>query len=274
VRTLSLAPHKLLRPYVLSYHIVEDLEGKHAGEPIRTCPEPIGVLSVNFGRPSFHESGKAHPKVALLGIQTRVRQWVSQAETLFVMAMLTVPGIFALFPEVGGESADNLLDIADFWGDKETNRFSGSFPDKWEPDTIKAAMDNILLDATFGDSNRKKVRRLNMYQSLMTHQRIDLACEHLGMSSRSMQREFRQHLGISPKQLLNLQRFQHSLKVNAAGVQESLDTGFSDQAHEIRTWRKYLDCTPGRYKAKGRSIIASSFASKIDVSSDQPVFYL
>lgn len=274
MRTLALEPHKQLRPYVLSYRIVEDLTGKYAGKPIWTCPEPVGVLSVNFGRPSFHESGKACPKVGLLGIQTRVRQWTSQPETLFVMAMLTIPGILLLFPHVGRESADNLLDVADYWGDKKTNIFRGRFPDKWEPGAMKMAMDNLLLDFAFGDSNWKKMRRLNMYQALTTHQRIDLACEHLGVSSRSMQREFRQHLGVSPKQVLNLQRFQHSLKANVEEVPENLATGFSDQAHEIRAWHKYLDRTPGCYKAKDRSLIARTFASEIDVSCDQPVFYL
>ena len=274
MRTLALEPHRQLRPYVLSYQIVEDLTGNYVGEPIWTCPEPVGVLTVNFGRPSFHESGKAHPTVGLLGIQTQVRQWRSQTETLFVMAMLTIPGILLLFPHVGGESADNLLDIADFWGDRKTNRFRGRFPDTWDPRAMKMAMDKLLLDYVALDSNWKTLRRLNMYQSLTTHQRIDLASGQLGISSRSMQREFRRHLGVSPKQVLNLQRFQRSLKANVGAVPKNPATGFSDQAHEIRTWRKYLDCTPGHYQAKDRSLIARTFASEIDAGCDQPVFYL
>lgn len=274
MRTLAIEPHEELRPYVLSYRIVEDLTGQYAGEPIWTCPEPVGVLSVNFGRPSFHESGKTHPNVGLLGIQTRVRQWTSQTETLFVMAMLTVPGMLLLFPYVGGDSADNLLDVADVWGDRESQRFSGRFPDKWAPAMMKDAMDTMLLAIIFGNTDRKKIQRLDMYQALVAHQRVDLACEYLGISPRSMQREFRRHLGVSPKQLLSLQRLQHSLKINVGEVPEGHGAGFSDQAHEIRTWRKYLDCTPGHYKEMGRSALATSFNLAIDAPSDQPIFYL
>ncbi|NER84128.1 MAG: AraC family transcriptional regulator, partial [Leptolyngbya sp. SIO1D8] len=104
MRIVAIEPHHQLRPYVLSYRIVEDKLGEFAGKPIWTCPEPIGVLSANFGKCSYHESGEIHPKIGLLGVQTRTRQWISQPETSFVMAVLTVSGMMTLFPAIGQDS--------------------------------------------------------------------------------------------------------------------------------------------------------------------------
>ncbi|MEO0855095.1 MAG: AraC family transcriptional regulator, partial [Cyanobacteria bacterium J06648_11] len=66
MRVVAIEPHPHLRPYVLSYRIVEDISGECTGSPIWTCPEPIGILSANFGRCSYHESGEIHPKIGLL----------------------------------------------------------------------------------------------------------------------------------------------------------------------------------------------------------------
>lgn len=52
MRIVAIEPHLQLRPYVLSYRIVEDNLGEVAGTPVWTCPEPIGILSANCGKRS------------------------------------------------------------------------------------------------------------------------------------------------------------------------------------------------------------------------------
>lgn len=163
----AIAPHPQLRPYVLSYRIVEDKSGEFAGIPIWTCPEPIGVLSANFGKRSYHESGEIHPKVGLLGVQTCARQWISQPETLFVMAILTVPGMMTLFPDIGQESADNLLDVSALWGDQKARKFWRCLPDEWQLDDIKSAMDAWLFSLLSAVPVSRRERRLQLYQALI-----------------------------------------------------------------------------------------------------------
>ena len=275
MRIVAIEPHPQLRPYVLSYRVVEDKLGEFAGTPIWTCPEPIGVLSANFGKRSYHESGKIHPKIGLLGIQTCTRKWISQPETLFVMAILTVPGIMTLFPDIGQDAADNLLDGADLWGDRRADQFWRGLPHEWPLDEVKKAMDEWLLTLLSAAPVSVSKRCLQLHQALTSNKRIDTACEQLGITPRTLQREFRRHLGISPKQVMNLYRLQHSVRVNMATAAQNPMQTFADQAHEIRTWRRYLRRTPSRYCPENRSALAQAFTSSTQhVSPDPTIFYL
>lgn len=250
--------------------MVEDEQGKFAGTPIWTCPEPVGVLSANFGKRSYHESGDIHPKVGLLGVQTQTRKWVSQPETLFVMAILSVPGMMTLFPDIGQDSADNLLDVSGLWGEQRTGTFWRALPHAWQLNDMKNAMDSWLLTLLSAVPVAVRERRLQLHQALTSNRRIDAACEHLGMTPRTLQREFQRHLGVSPKQVMNLHRLQRSVKATERPVQE-----FADQAHEIRTWRRYLRRTPGGYRPENRSVLAEAFAASGQRTNlDPTIFYL
>lgn len=280
MRIVAIEPHHQLRPYVLSYRIVEDTLGEFAGIPIWTCPEPVGVLSANFGKRSYHESGEIHPEVGLLGVQTLTRQWIAQPETLFVMAILTVPGMMILFPEIGQASANSLLDVAGVWGERKAREFWRCLPHSLRRDDVKSAMDGWLLNLLSAAPADVRKRRLQLHQALTSNKRIDTACEQLGITPRTLQREFQRHLGISPKQVMNLHRLQRSVRahvepVSQKPVSQSPIQDFADQAHAIRTWRRYLSRTPGRYCPETRSTLAKAFAASAQrVSLDPTLFYL
>lgn len=275
MRIVAIEPHHQLRPYVLSYRIVEDKLGEFAGTPIWTCPEPIGVLSANFGNPSYHESGEIHPKIGLLGVQTRTRKWISQPETSFVMAILTVAGMMTLFPDIGQDSADNLLDVAGLWGERRAGEFWRCLPHKLRLDDVKSALDGWLLNLLSAAPVSVRKRRLQLHQALTSNKRIEKACEQLGITPRTLQRDFQRHLGVSPKQVMNLHRLQRSVRANVETVSQSPMQEFSDQAHEIRAWRRYLSRTPSRYCTENRSALAKAFASSAQrVSLDPTIFYL
>ncbi|NER81292.1 MAG: AraC family transcriptional regulator [Leptolyngbya sp. SIO1D8] len=116
---------------------------------------------------------------------------------------------------------------------------------------------------------------MQLHQALTSNKRIDTACEQLGITPRTLQREFQRHLGISPKQVMNLHRLQRSVRANVETISQSSLQEFADQAHEIRTWRRYLSRTPGRYCTENRSALAKAFASSAQqVSLDPTIFYL
>ena len=275
MRVIALEPHLQLRPYVLSYRIVEDMLGEASGVPLGTCPEPVGVLGANFGNPSYHESGDTHPKTGLLGVQTHARRWISQPETSFVMAMLTIPGMMVLFPNIGQDTADSLLDLSSIWGERKAEKFWCCFPPVLQPDEVRRAMDDYLLNLFNTVSISVAKRCLQLHEALLSSERIDTACEASGITPRMLQRKFRRHLGVSPKQVLNLHRLQRSIRANVETTSEGFLQAFSDQAHEIRTWRRYLSRTPGQYRREGRSAVAEAYASSAQrIEQDPTVFYL
>lgn len=74
-----------------------------------------------------------------------------------------------------------------------------------------------------------------------------------GVTTRQVQRDFAQHLGISPIAWLRLVRLQRTLGGIARGTpmaELSTAQGFSDQSHMTRELRRWIGVTPGQLLAE------------------------
>jgi AraC-like DNA-binding protein len=81
----------------------------------------------------------------------------------------------------------------------------------------------------------------------------------LGLGERQVGRELDRHVGLRPKMLLRIARFQRALAV--ARADESLSwsavaarAGFFDQAHLTHEFRRFAACTPAQYLGRDRSL--------------------
>jgi AraC-like DNA-binding protein len=268
---LACRPDPRLAPYVLGYWFVEDLRGEHEGRPIRTAPHPGAVLSVNFGRPNAMEGGPLVPRASLLGVQTVGRGWRSWSGTYFVMAMLTAPGLARLFPASGDASADALLDLGGLLGDGPARALGDDLGAAWRPRRVRERLDRWLLARLDSVAPPPELPRLAAACDLLrAGRRVDAAAASVGVTRRQLGRWFRGHLGVGPKRLADLERLHASLRAVQRGRGDPL-AGFSDQAHQIRTWRARLGVSPGAYARGVPSPMAGHFGAS---GEEAPAFYL
>jgi len=73
--------------------------------------------------------------------------------------------------------------------------------------------------------------------------------QHLGISSRYLQKLTTEQLGFQPKLTLRINRFLHSLELKSkqpdlAYVHLALDAGYWDQSHMIQEYQAFIDQTP------------------------------
>ncbi|HEY0478358.1 MAG TPA: helix-turn-helix domain-containing protein [Kofleriaceae bacterium] len=261
-------PSPALLPFVDGYLHVRDLAGDHRGRPIRTAPRPGGVLTVNLGQPNRTADGAATPRLSLLGIQTCARSWRSDANTHFVMALLTPAGLVRFASGSGADTADTLLDLRSVIGERTAHGLVDTVHARL--DGLVAAFDAWLLARLCGERERPEMhtaRAACMVLSRAT--RVDVAADQLGVSRRHLSRIVSRHLGISSKALIDLYRLDRSLRALQRG-QSNGAAGFADQAHQVREWRRRLATTPGRYAREGRSALADAFGA----AADRPAFYL
>lgn len=261
-------PSPPLRAYVDCYVYVRDIVGARRGFPIRTAPRPGGVLTVNLGRPNRTSDGAATPILSLLGVQTRARGWCSDADSHFVMALLTPIGLTCFAPGSGADVAGNLLDLDSVIGERAASGLLSVV--NAHSDGLGEALDSWLLARLFREAEKPEMRLTQAACIVLSEsERIDVAAHRIGISRRHVTRIISRHLGIGPKTLIDLYRLNRSLRALQSGLADGID-GFADQAHQNRVWRQQLGVTPGRYAREGRSALAEAF----DPTTDRTAFYL
>jgi AraC-like DNA-binding protein len=269
---LILPPDPRLSSFVKSYWFIEDIPGEHEGRPIRTSPIPSAVLSVNVGRPNATEDGSLVPSASLLGLQRQARSWQSWSDTYFVMAMLTARGLVRLFPYAGSASADRLLDLGALAGDATTRTLARGVAAAWTPQRIANELDRWLLGRlATSDPVPENNRLARAHSVLKCGGTVKMAADEAKIDRRHLHRWCHRHFGIGPKEVAELERLQNSLRSIQAKTGDGVD-GFSDQAHQIRNWRRRLGVTPGAYRDDPRSPLATYF-SAIPKAAETP-FYL
>ncbi|NTX33883.1 MULTISPECIES: helix-turn-helix domain-containing protein [unclassified Myxococcus] len=265
---LALPPHAALSPLVMGYWFIEDLEGSYEGKPIRTTPHAGAVLTLNFGRPCASEFAAGAPRASLLGIQSHPRNWSSGEGCSFVMVMLRPPGLARLFPALGKDSRDDMLELGGVLGDGAARRLCDDLAAAWAPRRVAARLDDWLLRRLSASRALVGVSQLgHAWATLLRTSRVDEAAREVSVSRRQLERWFSLYAGHTPKQLLGLDRIQSSLHAAQTGKGDPLQ-GFSDQAHQIRQWRRHLGMTPGRYSRASKSILAEYFAQARDAAPE------
>lgn len=103
-------------------------------------------------------------------------------------------------------------------------------------------------------SRSNHVAVLNLLWNTKKYQHVpvgDIAKSH-GLSERSLERQFKELVGISPKKYLQLYRFEQTYKSLTVNAFDSLSevgyqNGFSDQSHFIRNFKQYSGILPTTY---------------------------
>ena len=81
---------------------------------------------------------------------------------------------------------------------------------------------------------------------------IDRLAEAAEMTRRHLERRFLAAVGVPPKRLARIARFQHALRLLGAdtrrpGTDTAAACGYADQAHFVRDFRRLAGCSPGEH---------------------------
>ena len=83
---------------------------------------------------------------------------------------------------------------------------------------------------------------------------VEELCAHAGYSKRTLQRLFREYVGVTPKWVLQRIRLHEAAERMADGEGDwprlALDLGYFDQAHFIKAFKAVIGRTPADYGLK------------------------
>lgn len=97
---------------------------------------------------------------------------------------------------------------------------------------------------------RAAVSHIHRAQGLIS---MDVLAAGVGVTTRHLERQFKQAVGISPKRLARITRFQRALRVfdrldsPQRGTLTAAECGYADQAHFVRDFAEFAGCAPGTH---------------------------
>nr|WP_042185826.1 helix-turn-helix domain-containing protein [Kibdelosporangium sp. MJ126-NF4]CEL16914.1 Transcriptional regulator, AraC family [Kibdelosporangium sp. MJ126-NF4]CTQ91857.1 Transcriptional regulator, AraC family [Kibdelosporangium sp. MJ126-NF4] len=248
---MARAPHPALRHLVRRY-IGYTQHGVslpvHRGLPsgtvtlIISLAEPIRMI----GGPG----GTRHVQAAVGGLHlepTLIRQDSFQQG---IHLELNPVGLRALLGVPATELTSDTIDMADL-----PVRWAATLPERLAAQPSWATR-FALLDAELAGALRPVTLVAEVqwaWRRMVTERGVrpvtDLADE-VGWSRRHFTSRFAQEVGLGPKQVSRLIRFEHSASLIRAGrslAEAAIEAGYYDQAHMTNEWRAFAGCTPATW---------------------------
>jgi AraC-like DNA-binding protein len=132
------------------------------------------------------------------------------------------------------------------------------------PEGMAAALDAVLVRAlpAHAPASSPASAAVSLALARRGLVRVDDLAAHAGVGARQLERLFQTDVGLAPKTLLRVTRFQQVLRVLREGASRSrwaavaADCGFYDQSHFIRDFKTFVGTAPSAWSVDATSLAA------------------
>jgi AraC-like DNA-binding protein len=247
----ELAPPPALRPYVRCIWRMRGVPAHGApAEPI--IPDGCAELVLNLGDAFVRHApeGSHHQPLRLVAGQITRAVTIQPSTVIDLWGVRFHPwGAAPFLGFSGAELQDRLTSLDDIAAllDRELSDLGDAHPDQSRYDAICSRLIAYLAEA------RALEPRVTRLIALIADQREPFTvrglARHVGLSIRRVQLLFRDDVGLSPKQVHRIQRYQRALAIHRADPRLTWSAvatraGYHDQAHLNHDSRDIAGCTP------------------------------
>jgi len=223
------------------------------------CAEIVLNLADPFRR--FDDRGGWHvqPSAMLVGQITEAVVIAPSGAVDIVGVRLQPWGAFALIPVPAADLCGHLLPL-----DALHAEMARDLPDvlaeQTSPSSRAAAVFGYLARRgsvrPAGTRARAIVAAATAGEQPQTVRRL---ASLLGLSARQVERELARHVGLRPKMLLRIARFQRAVALARSHERLTLSaiaarSGYFDQSHLTHDFRRFAACTPTEFLGRDRSL--------------------
>lgn len=272
MRYRELKPTPSLRPFVECFWTLEGDASINPSPPERILPDGCVELILNFGDRFLQHDGfqrKLQPRNYLVGQMTGP-VLISASERVELLGIRFQPSGTRPFVEVPAhEFTDRVVEL-------------GSISTQFERELLHACAAGSTLTRKIAVVDKFLARELTKAKhdsQLLTLAAnvidshgvvsVDELASQAGISSRQLERRFLRDVGIGPKLLARIIRFQQVFRAvdqsNPGWADVAFACGYYDQAHLIRDFKQFAQQTPAVLLAN-RTPLTESFTRKTRMS--------
>ena len=262
MRYVEFDPLPVTAPFLERVWTLEGHADALAGEPQVVLPDGRPELIFHFGDPfervDVSASGTirtVQPRLLFAGQLTR-QLVLHPTGRIGVLGLRFHPfGAAALFSQPQDQLAGTTLAVRDLSTcaaetlDPILRSTSGlDTAAVLAQEALASLIDRSRIDPRLADA----VREIERSHGLVA---IDRVAGHAGMTRRHMERQFRHGVGMTPKRLARIARFQRAVRFlegdgeagRPGGAITAVACGYADQAHFIRDFRGLAGCPPTQH---------------------------
>ena len=265
-------PSESLARFIKCFWVLESARAP-SSSPERILPDGCTELVLHTGDPfDQHQpdgTTECQPLAMMVG-QMRGHLLIQPTGRVRVLGVRFWPGgayPFLAFPQ--DEVAGKVLSLDSIWGGATRQLHEKVAEARTPAECVRHVETNLLARlAKFRGPDNGLSNAIALI--LASGGCVSIAClaDSMGINFRKLDRTFNTRVGLPPKTLCRIVRFQRVFKVlerdvNAANwAQIALDCGYYDQAHFVKEFREFSGKTPTAYFAEQNAIsdlfIASS----------------
>ena len=247
----KLQPAEILKPYVESIWIQEDLSFDPNWKPTKIIPSTKADLIFYYHDPFvIHENGKKEilPKNVIHGQLTKPMQVSATGKTGLIIFSFYPWGISQLIDIPYNELTDMSIDLNCIFGSKAVDEVHSKILES--KNNIERV--NITQKFLIDKLRERKADKFVIYLSKIINEKhgnikLNKMAQEFNISRRHLQRRFSNITGLSPKQFAEIIRFQKSLYLKRCGFhwnEIAENCGYYDQSHFIKEVKKYTGTSP------------------------------
>lgn len=249
-------PSAALRPYISYYwtchHPDDVLEVMYPSGSIELC------IDISDGDTVRHraDSSIKVPRLELLGHWTvPTRAVIKKGNTCLITRFQSFAGAL-FFPHAACEFTNHSVDFHDIFGKGSAHLYDHLMDQPTLPQKIKVLEDFLVQRMSMSRKNNQNLQLMeqlcNDVSNYSSPLNVGSLSARYGFSERYIQKLFSSWVGITPKKLFAVKRFNKSLELLRSSAESmtsiAFACGYYDQAHFIKEFKSYTGLTPMQVK--------------------------
>ena len=251
---MQILPSKELLPYIKHYLFLESAADSQKTLRLFSDGNTGIVFLLNQGRLSINQSDHL-PQSFLYGQISHFKDLCLIERISFIIVVFQPDGLYKLLGVPAHELKDQIIGLQDIFG-QSAERLYDQLMYRNHPTVKLNALNTFFYTLAIQNKSLGQTSFSNVLKYITDHNgllSVEELLKHSSHTERHMERIFAEQVGMSPKKFVSIVQLHFFLKLLRNKADDttlttiSYESGYFDQSHLIRTFKKYTGFTPSIY---------------------------